>query len=462
LKSGGYLVINPTEALVSIDVNSGRATKERHIEETALNTNMEAAEEVARQLRLRDLGGLVVIDFIDMEDRRNNAKVERKLKESLSGDRARIQIGRISSFGLLELSRQRLNPSLTEAQYDVCKHCEGRGVVRNADSTSIMLLRGLEEEGIKGRAAQLIVHVSSEVALYMLNNKRKNLDEIERRYGFMVLLRTDDTLGSDKFRIEVARPTEEYTSDEAPKQEEQSSNASPSSSDDNNNDDDRNNKRKRGRRGGRGRGGQKGRNNNRDDDAQNNDNQGGNDNSDKSSSKSSDQDEDGEDNQDRSAQNKRGGRRSATSKKSDAEKVDTKSDSAPQDKEAQTKKADHDKASKPKPAARGRKKKDDAEVPSDKADAKSSDKVEDKPKKKVAAKSKAAAEKSADKEEKPAAKKAPAKSASKKKEDDKAVKVPKASNDSDDEKNKVDPSKFEKVNEPPKAKKKGWWNKLVD
>lgn len=462
LKSGGYLVINPTEALVSIDVNSGRATKERHIEETALNTNMEAAEEVARQLRLRDLGGLVVIDFIDMEDRRNNAKVERKLKESLSGDRARIQIGRISSFGLLELSRQRLNPSLTEAQYDVCKHCEGRGVVRNADSTSIMLLRGLEEEGIKGRAAQLIVHVSSEVALYMLNNKRKNLDEIERRYGFMVLLRTDDTLGSDKFRIEVARPTEEYTGEDSSKQEEQSSNSSSASSDDNNNDDDRNNKRKRGRRGGRGRGGQKGRNNNRDDDGQNNDNQSGNDNSDKSSAKSSDQDQGGEDNQDSKAQNKRGGRRSASSKKNEDEKVDVKSDSAPQDKDAETKKADEDKASKPKPAARGRKKKDDAETPSDKTDAKSSDKGEDKPKKKAAAKSKAAPEKSTDKEDKPAAKKAPAKSASKKKEDDKAVKVPKASNDSDDEKNKVDPAKFEKVNEPPKAKKKGWWNKLVD
>ncbi len=471
LKSGGYLVINPTEALVSIDVNSGRATKERHIEETALNTNMEAAEEVARQLRLRDLGGLVVIDFIDMEDRRNNAKVERKLKESLSGDRARIQIGRISSFGLLELSRQRLNPSLTEAQYDVCKHCEGRGVVRNADSTSIMLLRGLEEEGIKGRAAQLIVHVSSEVALYMLNNKRKNLDEIERRYGFMVLLRTDDTLGSDKFRIEVARPTEEYTADEAPKQEEQSSNSSSSSSDDNNNDDDRNNKRKRGRRGGRGRGGQKGRNNNRDDDDQNNDNQSGNDNSDKPSSKPSDQDDDSADNKDRNAQNKRGGRRSASSKKNEDQMVDVKSDSAPQNKDTDTK-AEEDKSSKPKPAPRGRKKKEDADAPSDKVDAKSKsdekvdtktkDVAEEKPKRKVAAKSKAAPEKSADKEEKPAAKKAPAKSASKKKEDDKAVKVPKASNDSDDEKNKVDPAKFEKVNEPPKAKKKGWWNKLVD
>lgn len=358
LKSGGYLVINPTEALVSIDVNSGRATKERHIEETALNTNMEAAEEVARQLRLRDLGGLVVIDFIDMEDRRNNAKVERKLKESLSGDRARIQIGRISSFGLLELSRQRLNPSLTEAQYDVCIHCEGRGVVRNADSTSIMLLRGLEEEGIKGRAAQLIVHVSSEVALYMLNNKRKNLDEIERRYGFTVLLRTDDTLGSDKFRIEVARPTEDYNPDEAPKQEEKSEES----------DDDRNNKRKRGRRGGRGRGGAKGRNN-RDDDDQNNDNQGGNDNADKSSSKSSDQDDDGDDAQDSKPQNRRRGRRGASSKDSDA---NAQPDAVQAD-QGESGKQEDDKPSKPK-STRGRKKKDDTDGSSVETDTKSEEK----------------------------------------------------------------------------------------
>ncbi|MEC7028699.1 MAG: Rne/Rng family ribonuclease, partial [Pseudomonadota bacterium] len=137
LPSGGYLVINPTEALVSVDVNSGRATKERHIEETALRTNLEAAEEVARQLRLRDLGGLVVVDFIDMENRRNNRKVENKIRDALSTDRARIQIGRISTFGLMELSRQRMNPSLTEAQFEKCSHCQGVGVVRSVDATAI-------------------------------------------------------------------------------------------------------------------------------------------------------------------------------------------------------------------------------------------------------------------------------------------------------------------------------------
>ncbi len=209
LKSGGYLVINPTEALVSVDVNSGKATKERHIEETALKTNLESAAEVARQLRLRDLGGLIVIDFIDMEDRRNNGKVERKLKEALSTDRARIQVGRISSFGLLELSRQRLNPSLTEAQYDVCDHCKGTGITRTCDAMSIVVLRAIEEEGMRGRAAQIIVHVSNDVALFILNNKKNNLAEIEARYNFTILTRVDETVGPSSYRIEVSKPSKD-------------------------------------------------------------------------------------------------------------------------------------------------------------------------------------------------------------------------------------------------------------
>ena len=207
LKSGGYLVINPTEALVSVDVNSGKSTKERHIEETALKTNLEAADEVARQLRLRDLGGLVVIDFIDMEDRRNNAKVERRLKEALSNDRARIQVGRISMFGLMELSRQRLNPSLTEAQFQKCAHCEGIGYVRTVDSAAITALRALEEEGIRGRSVEVILQLSNEVAIYILNNKRDMLDDIERRYGFRISIRTDEALAPDKFKIDVVRGT---------------------------------------------------------------------------------------------------------------------------------------------------------------------------------------------------------------------------------------------------------------
>ncbi len=205
LRSGGYLVINPTEALVSIDVNSGRATKERHIEGTALKTNLEAAEEVARQLRLRDLGGLVVIDFIDMEDFRNDAKVERRLKEALSSDRARIQVGRISSFGLMELSRQRLNPSLTEAQFERCPHCKGVGFIRSVDSATILALRSLEEEGIRNRSSQIILSVPNSVALYILNQKRDMLADIERRYGFTVFIRVDETLAPTGFKLEAIK-----------------------------------------------------------------------------------------------------------------------------------------------------------------------------------------------------------------------------------------------------------------
>lgn len=212
LRSGGYLVIHPTEALVSIDVNSGRATKERHIEETALKTNLEAADEVARQLRLRDLGGLIVIDFIDMEDNRNNARVERRLKEALANDRARIQIGRISSFGLLELSRQRLNPSVTEAQFQKCTHCQGVGVIRTVDSAAILALRALEEEGTRRRSGEVVLTVPNQIALYILNNKRQMLADIERRYGFSIVINVDDELVPTGFRIEAVKEAAEEES----------------------------------------------------------------------------------------------------------------------------------------------------------------------------------------------------------------------------------------------------------
>lgn len=205
LKSGGYLVINQTEALVAVDVNSGRATKERHIEETALKTNLEAAEEVARQLRLRDLGGLVVIDFIDMEDRRNNAKVERRLKDALSSDRARIQVSRISTFGLLELSRQRLNPSLTEAQFQKCAHCHGFGFIRSVDSAAILALRALEDEGIRGRATRVTLHIPNSLALYILNDKREMLSTIEKRYGFNVMIHVDESLAPSGYLVEAMK-----------------------------------------------------------------------------------------------------------------------------------------------------------------------------------------------------------------------------------------------------------------
>ena len=202
LRSGGYIVISQTEALVAIDVNSGRSTKERHIEETAFKTNVEAAEEIARQMRLRDLAGLVVIDFIDMEENRNNHAVERRLKEALKNDRARIQVGKISAFGLLELSRQRLRPSLQETTFSPCPHCAGTGLVRSVESSSVHVLRAIEEEGIRRRSAEVTVYVPSQIALYILNQKRDALAAIEERYQFRVYLLGDDELIAPNLRME--------------------------------------------------------------------------------------------------------------------------------------------------------------------------------------------------------------------------------------------------------------------
>ena len=205
LRSGGYIVINQTEALVAIDVNSGRSTRERNIEETALRTNLEAAEEIARQLRLRDLAGLIVIDFIDMEEHRNQGAVERRLKEALKNDRARIQVGRISPFGLLEMSRQRLRPSLAEASTQPCPHCGGTGFIRSVESTALYVLRSIEEEGTRRRAAEICLYVPTNVALYILNQKRESLTQIEARYGLKVMVAQDDSLIPPNFRIERLR-----------------------------------------------------------------------------------------------------------------------------------------------------------------------------------------------------------------------------------------------------------------
>lgn len=254
LKSGGYLVINPTEALVSVDVNSGKSTKERHIEETALKTNLEAADEVARQLRLRDLGGLVVIDFIDMEDRRNNRKVEQRLKDALSSDRARIQVGRISSFGLMELSRQRLNPSLTELQFERCAHCDGVGFVPSLDFSAIAAMRALEEEGIKDRASELSLSVPSEVGLYILNHKREMMNAIERRYGFKVHIRFDDALSKSNHVLEILQKSSLVERDEDGDEEESEAAAeSQPRNEDSEGDNEGRGRRRRGRRGGRNR-----------------------------------------------------------------------------------------------------------------------------------------------------------------------------------------------------------------
>ncbi|KZB64116.1 ribonuclease E [Thalassospira lucentensis] len=325
LKSGGYIVINPTEALVAIDVNSGRSTRERNIEETAYKTNLEAAEELARQLRLRDLAGLIVVDFIDMEDHRNQASVERKLKEAMRNDRARLQIGRISPFGLLEMSRQRLRPSLVESAFEVCAHCRGVGLVRSIESAALHLLRVLEEEGMRRRSGALTVHVASEVALYILNRKRDTLAEIEQRYGFTVMIFGDDSLISPDHRIERTRAKKgdeeealpvlntdsvSLTAIESPveadEDDEEDDVAEARDTRDQRDDDDQGNKRRRRRRR------RRGRNDDRDDRNDQNDADASDDvagASDRSDQDDNEDDDDDEAQRKRRRRGKRGGRR---------------------------------------------------------------------------------------------------------------------------------------------------------
>ncbi|MGA0372525.1 MAG: Rne/Rng family ribonuclease, partial [Paracoccaceae bacterium] len=202
LKSGGYIVIGVTEALVAIDVNSGRATKEGSIEETALKTNLEAADEVARQLRLRDLAGLIVIDFIDMDERRNNASVEKRMKDRLKTDRARIQVGRISGFGLMEMSRQRLRPGMLEATTQGCPHCHGTGLIRSEDSLALAILRQIEEEGVRKRSREILLKCPVSVANFLMNQKREHIAQIEQRYGMAVRVEGIVTLISPEYEIE--------------------------------------------------------------------------------------------------------------------------------------------------------------------------------------------------------------------------------------------------------------------
>ena len=265
LKSGGYLVINPTEALVSIDINSGRSTKEHGIEATALNTNLEAAREIARQLRLRDMAGLVVIDFIDMEYGSNVRKVEKAMKDALKNDRARIQVGRISGFGLMEMSRQRLRTGVLEATTRSCPHCDGTGLVRTASSAGLSALRLIEDEAAKGKGTTVTLYASTEAAVYLLNAKRADLAEIEDRYGVTVEVIPEGEQEGAKMRAVSTgpRPTttpkfepiveeaedEAYPEDEDEDQEEREERSARSSED----DEDRSSKRRRRRRGGRGR-----------------------------------------------------------------------------------------------------------------------------------------------------------------------------------------------------------------
>ena len=210
LESGGYLVINPTEALVSIDVNSGRATKEKDLEETALKTNLEACDEIARQLRMRNLAGLVVIDFIDMDEPANNHAVEKRMKEALKKDRSRIQVGKMSMFGLLELSRQRMHSSFFESNYQTCPHCQGKGIVRTTESSAVYVLRGIEEEGIKNRSSKINVFIPTDIAIYILNQKRQMLVNLEQKYKMEVIISADDSIKCvSDYRIERTKLVKE-------------------------------------------------------------------------------------------------------------------------------------------------------------------------------------------------------------------------------------------------------------
>ncbi|MCI5110757.1 MAG: Rne/Rng family ribonuclease [Marivita sp.] len=216
LKSGGYIVIGVTEALVAIDVNSGRATKEGSIEETALKTNLEAAEEVARQLRLRDLAGLIVIDFIDMDERKNNAAVEKRIKDKLKNDRARIQVGRISGFGLMEMSRQRLRPGMIEATTQPCPSCHGTGLIRSDDNMALQVLRQIEEEGVRRRSREVLVKCPVSIANFLMNQKREHVAQIEARYGMSVRIEGDVHLVSPDFSIEKFKTATRVVPEAAP------------------------------------------------------------------------------------------------------------------------------------------------------------------------------------------------------------------------------------------------------
>jgi ribonuclease E len=262
LKSGGYLVINPTEALVSIDINSGRSTREHNIEQTAFNTNLEAAQEIARQLRLRDMAGLLVIDFIDMEQSSHVRKVEKAMKEALKNDRARIQVGRISSFGLMEMSRQRLRTGVLEASTKACPHCEGTGLMRTAASAGLSALRMIEDEATRGRGEKILLRAGREAAVYVLNKKRAELADIEQRYGVSIEIAIDESFEGARMTVEssgprpVAAPRPEPSLIEEPEDAEElheNEEEEEAAAEEREEQGERQGRRRRRRRGGRGR-----------------------------------------------------------------------------------------------------------------------------------------------------------------------------------------------------------------
>ena len=384
LKSGGYLIINPTEALVSIDINSGRSTKEHGIEQTALHTNLEAAKEIARQLRLRDMAGLVVIDFIDMERTGNVRKVERCMKDALKNDRARIQVGRISGFGLMEMSRQRLRTGVLEATTRECPHCDGTGLVRTASSAGLSALRLIEDEAAKGKGTVITLHASTEAAVYLLNAKRADLAEIEQRYGVTVEVKPEGEDEGAKMRVGSSGPKPS----EAPKFEpiiddeddddieDDSDNDDETDDSDNDENEGRGRKRRR-RRGGRGR--NKGHQQDEDskENSENGDDDGDDDNSDDDNSENASDEDDSDDgeNKPRRRRGRRGGRgRNRKRQDDDASSNDNDESNAsdgPADtavegnnEEAAPTEAPLEEPAKPKPK-RTRRKKADADTPSE-------------------------------------------------------------------------------------------------
>ncbi len=430
LKSGGYLVINPTEALVSIDINSGRSTKEHNIEQTALHTNLEAAREIARQLRLRDMAGLVVIDFIDQEHHSNTRKVEKAMKEALKNDRARIQVGRISSFGLMEMSRQRLRTGVLEATTRDCPHCDGTGLVRTASSAGLSALRLIEDEAAKGKGSIITLAASTEASVYLLNEKRADLMEIEERYGVTVVVRPEGEDEGAKMSVSSSgpRPTNVPKFETLVEDDEDEVDTEAFDNDDEDQDEDDNDrprKKRRRRRGGRGR------NKRRDENGADDDSD---DNDDEEDETSEDNGEDKPKKRRRRGGRRRGGRGRGNRNDAgdEAENLEQVSEqvvddmavvAGPEDSSETAEAAAEDNAPKPKKRTRKAKKADDESTDESAA-------TEEKPKAKRTRKPKAEkpeAEKSeaetpsdADSEDKPKPKRTRAKKAAPKKADSKA------------------------------------------
>lgn len=403
LKSGGYLVINPTEALVSIDINSGRSTREHGIEATAVKTNLEAAAEIARQLRLRDMAGLVVIDFIDMDRHGNIRKVERAMRDALKNDRARIQVGRISSFGLLEMSRQRLRTGVLEASTKVCPHCEGTGLVRTASSSALSALRLLEEEAAKGKASQITLTASQEATIYVLNSKRHEIDDIEKRYSVSIAITPDGEIEGARMEVKGSGGPPKNAPKFEPIIDEEDDDEIVDTGERDEEAEERPRKRRR-RRGRRGRGADRN-NEARDGDNPRVDHQSGEASKTETTEQGSDDDGDKpKPRRSRGGRNRKpAGNEAAAAEGAEAPAVETNSDDV------------SEAAEKPKKASRSRKKAD-APAATSKDAAATRDEVEEKPKRRRAPRKAKAASETADgstetadgaKAEKPAAKKAP-------------------------------------------------------